>query len=142
MKLSAGAILVTVSTALAVPAPGFAQEPAPLARPTPPGPLTPPAASTVDVSRLPLDLHRIERLLRQNTETSEFNGLRLQYFVGVFGRAPQIELFIEGEDLKNGPTPWGAPTHRDMLNLWTPKEFSAPPMDFSAFVRWLQQKAK
>jgi hypothetical protein len=106
-----------------------------------PAPQAPPA---IDVSKLPLDLHRIERQLRQTAEREERDGdgLRIRYFVDVFGRAPQIELFTPGENLSSGPVPWGAPTHQQMLEVMTPKEFRSPTMDFAAFMRWLQDKAK
>ena len=41
----------------------------------------------------------------------------------------------------SGPVPYGAPTHRDMLNEMTPVEFRAPVMDFNALLRWLTDKA-
>ena len=107
-------------------------------------PPTPPSASTtdsaIDVSRLPLDLHRIERQLRQTSEREDSEGLRLRYFIDVYAKVPRIELFAPGENLTTAPVPWGAPTHRDMLQVMTPKEFRSPPMDFSALMRWLSQK--
>ena len=48
---------------------------------------------TVDVSRLPINLDRIQRQLRQSTVRDESDGLRLRYVVDVFGQAPRIELF-------------------------------------------------
>jgi len=98
-------------------------------------------SGSIDVDRLPLDLQRIEHQLRQSpAEREAHEGLRLRYFVDVYGKTPRIELFSPDEDLTVGPTPWGAPTHRDMLELWTPQEFSAPVMDFNALMRWLSDK--
>ena len=116
----------------------------PLLAQQPPGaPITsapaPHSDSALDVSRLPLDLHRIERQLRQSSEREDHEGLRLRYFVEVYGKAPKIELFAPGESV-TGPAPWGAPTHKEMLQIVTPKEFRAPIMDFSALMRWLQDK--
>lgn len=103
-----------------------------------------PSASTqagVDVDRLPIDLQRIERQLRLGiAEREEFDGVRLRYFVDVFGAAPRIELFAPNENLTTGPVPWGAPTHREMVDQVTPKEFRSPPMDFSAVMRWFSEK--
>ena len=137
MKLKglAGVVLLLCSTTTVVLA---AQGPAP----QPPQATSQPATTPVNVDRLPLDLQRIERQLRQGQERVEFDGLRLQYFVPVFGKSPRIELFTQGEDLVNGPTPWGAPTHQDMLNIMTPKEFRSPVMDCSAIQRWLKEKLK
>jgi len=99
-----------------------------------------PPSSGVNVDRLPLDLQRIERQLRRNRDREEFDGVRLRYFVDVFGQSPRIELFAPEENLSTGPVPWGAPTHNDMLQQVTPKEFRSPPMDLSAVMRWLSEK--
>ena len=103
----------------------------------------PPAMSdtpTIDVSKLPLDLQRIERQLRQTTEREDHDGLRLRYFVDVYGRAPRIELFTPGENLTTAPVPWGAPTHQEMIDHVTPQEFRSPPMDLNNLFRWLTDK--
>ncbi len=76
---------------------------------------TKPAESTVDVSRLPINLDRIQRQLRQSTVRDESDGLHLRYVVDVFGQAPRIELFGGQENALTGPAPYGAPTHQDML---------------------------
>jgi hypothetical protein len=102
------------------------------ARPQPP----------VDVSRLPLDLLRIERQLRQSTITEERDGLNLRYQVEVFGRAPEIRLFGPEDNLTTGPVPYGAPTHREIIEHITPREFRSPVMDFNSLIRWLADKAK
>ena len=112
-----------------------AQEPAAAAT----SPAVTPPGSAIDVSRLPLDLHRIERQLRQTSKREDHEGLRLRYFVEVYGKAPKIEIFAPGESV-TGPAPWGAPTHKDMLQLVTPKEFRSPPMDFAALMKWVSDK--
>ena len=103
---------------------------------------TKPAKSTVDVSRLPINLDRIQRQLRQSTVRDESDGLRLRYVVDVFGQAPRVELFGGFENALTGPAPYGAPTHQDMLNIMTPQEFSAPAANFGNLFRWLSDKAK
>jgi len=103
---------------------------------------TKPAESTVDVSRLPINLDRIQRQLRQSTVRDESDGLRIRYVVDVFGQAPRIELFGGLENALTGPAPYGAPTHRDMLQIMTPQEFSAPAANFGNLFRWLADKAK
>ena len=103
---------------------------------------TKPAESTVDVSRLPINLDRIQRQLRQSTVRDESDGLRLRYVVDVFGQAPRIELFGGLENALTGPAPYGAPTHQDMLQIMTPQEFSAPAANFGNLFRWLADKAK
>lgn len=99
-----------------------------------------PPSSGINVDRLPIDLQRIERQLRQTRDREEFDGVRLRYFVDVFGQSPRIELFAPQENLRSGPVPWGAPTHSDMLQQVTPKEFRSPPMDLNAVMRWLSEK--
>jgi hypothetical protein len=101
-----------------------------------------PAESTVDVSRLPINIDRIKRQLRQSTVRDESEGLRLRYVVDVFGQAPRIELFGGQQNGLTGPAPYGAPTHQDMLQIMTPKEFSAPVANFGNLFRWLADKAK
>jgi len=41
-----------------------------------------------------------------------------------------------------GPVPYGAPTHKEMLEQITPREYRAPVADFSALLRWLSERAK
>ena len=98
--------------------------------------------STVDVDRLPIDVQRIHRELRQSATREEREGLQLRYFVDVFGQAPPLVLFGPQDNLTTGPVPYGAPTHKDMLYQMTPQEFRAPAADFSALIRWLAERAK
>jgi hypothetical protein len=97
---------------------------------------------TVDVGKLPVNLERIQRQLQQVTVREERDGLNLRYMVDVYGRAPRIELFTKQDNLETGPVPYGAPTHREMIQAVTPQEFRAPAADFGALFRWLADKAK
>jgi hypothetical protein len=96
----------------------------------------------VDVDRLPINLSRIQRELKQSSERADQDGLNLRFQVEVFGQAPQIQLFTPADNLTTGPVPYGAPTHQQMLQMMTPKEFSAPVMDFNALFRWLAAKPR
>ena len=100
------------------------------------------AQETVDVSRLPLNLNRIQRELRQSAVREERQGLNLHYVIDVYGQAPPIVIFGPDDNLVRGPVPYGAPTHRDMIEHVTPKEYRAPAADFSALVRWLAERTK
>ena len=106
----------------------------------------PPAASeqsaTVDVSKLPLDLTRVQRALRASDTREEREGLKLNYFVNVYGQTPRIQLFTKADNLAFGRAPYGGPTHNEMLEVMTPQEFRAPVMNFGAAVKWLTDKAK
>jgi hypothetical protein len=99
-------------------------------------------ASTVDVSRLPVNLSRIQRQLQRSTVREERDGLNLRYLVDVFGQAPAIELFSTQDNLLDGPVPYGGPTHRDILQVITPQEHRAPAANFGNLFRWLADKAK
>jgi hypothetical protein len=100
------------------------------------------AQDAIDVSRLPVDLERIQRRLRESTIREEREGLNLRYTVEVFGQAPPIVLFGPEANLESGPVPYGAPTHREMIDHVTPKEFRPAVADFSALTRWLAERAK
>ena len=100
-----------------------------------------PAQEPIDVSRLPISLEKIQRELRESAIREERDGLNLRYTIEVYGQAPPIELFAPGEDLVYGPVPQSAPTHREMIEHVTPKEFRAPAADLSALMRWLAERA-
>ena len=101
-----------------------------------------PAAQAVDVDRLPVDLRRIQKRLNQYGDSVESDGLNLRYQIQIYGFAPPIEFFGEDANLKSGPVPYGAPTHREIIEHITPQEFRAPYVDFSALIRWLGERNK
>jgi hypothetical protein len=96
----------------------------------------------IDARRLPVSLVRIHRELRQSAVREEREGLNLRYNVEVFGQAPPLELFTPGENLSTGPVPDSAPTHRDMIEHVTPREYRAPAADFNALLRWLAERGR
>ncbi|HEU4690889.1 MAG TPA: hypothetical protein VFS23_21110 [Vicinamibacterales bacterium] len=100
------------------------------------------AQQNVDVNKLPVNLERIQRQLQQATVRENQDGLNLSFFVDVYGRAPRIELWAPEPNLLTGPAPYGAPTHRQILEQITPQEFRAPAADFSSLFRWFADKAK
>ena len=101
------------------------------------------ARDNVDVGKLPVNLARIQKQLQQSNVREERDGLNLRYFVPVYGQAPRIDLFPQREPgLFTGPPPYGAPTHRQMIDQVTPQEYRAPAADFSALARWFSDKSK
>ena len=126
------ALLLSLARAAQAQAAGAAPQPQP----------APAAQPQVDVSRLPINLERIQRQLRQTTVREERDGLNLRYIVDVYGQAPRIELFTKQDNLRTGPAPYGAPTHQDMLNVMTPQEYRAPAVNFSNLLNWFSGKAK
>lgn len=97
---------------------------------------------SVDVSRLPINLGRIQKQLLRTTIREERDGLNLRYIIDVYGQAPRLELLTKKDNLLHGPVPYGGPTHQDMLQIMTPQEFRAPVADFGGLFRWLADKAK
>lgn len=83
-----------------------------------------------DIDALGVSFDRIRREMRQLPPSTVKSPLKLEYYVEVRGTAPPILLFKPGE-LTTGPVPYGAPTHSDVLALFTPIEFSAPAMPIS-----------
>lgn len=96
----------------------------------------------VDVNRLPIDLGRIQRELRQSAERDENEGLRLRYFVDVYGQAPPLVIFGPEDNLVEGPVPYGAPTHREMIEQNTPIDYRPIPWDLNSVFRWLSERMK
>src|SRR5688500_8955321 len=92
------------------------QNAAPVARPP-----NAAAAVEIDASKLPLNLSRVQQKLRESATQSDAS--RLRFSIDVVGRAPRIELFGPDANLLFGPVPYGAPTHREMMNITTPQEF-------------------
>jgi hypothetical protein len=99
-------------------------------------------APSVDVDRLPIDVAKIRKELQRQADVEERDGLNLRYSLHVYGVAPRLQFFSKDENLTTGPVPWGAPTHREMIDHVTPQEFRAPFADFSALLRWLADRQK
>lgn len=81
------------------------------------------ATTAIDLTRLPLDLKRIERQFEQARIREERSGLTLRYFVEVFAPSPKLVIIRPEDNVEKGPAPYGAPTHRDMLDMMTPQHF-------------------
>src|SRR5688500_967277 len=97
---------------------------------------------SVDVSKLPIDVNRIQRQLDRTREREYREGLNVRYIVDVFGQSPRLVLFAREDNLLNGPVPYGAPTHKEMIYMVTPEEFRSPVMDFGSIFRWLADKSR
>jgi hypothetical protein len=94
----------------------------------------------VDPAKLPVSLERIRQQLADQPETKT-SGLKIQESIEVVGVAPKSQLWNpETAKLATGPVPWGAPTHRDFIDLVTPQEYKVYPMDLNALVQWLLQR--
>lgn len=94
-------------------------------------------APPVDPEKLPVSIDRIRQQLLTAPATKS-SGLRIQEMIEVVGVAPKIELWNpETAKLATGPVPYGAPTHRDFIDLVTPQEFKTYPIDINSLVQWL-----
>lgn len=139
-SLGRGAVLLAGLALVSSPAEAQ-QAPAQSARPKGATPAAVTQQARVEADRLPISLRRIQRELAQSTrEREERDGVNLRYIIEVFGQAPPIELFTPEDNLLNGPVPYGAPTHRDMIYMMTPQEFRTPAADFSGLIRWLSDR--
>ena len=103
-----------------------------------------PVENAIDVSKLPLNMARLQVKLQAAVarEQAGTNGPRIRYNIDVLGTAPRLKLFSPEDNLRDGPVPYGAPTHRDMMNYATPKEFSAPAIGFGNLLDWFSKKPK
>lgn len=127
MTAVAAAVLML---ALALPVDPQAQQPSA-------GQTTTPA---VDPAKMGVSLDRIRREL-QEAEVREVRGeypLSLEFRVEVYGTAPKIDLLRDFPLV--GPTPYGAPTHREVIEFLTPEAFRAPMIPFSTLAVWAAQK--
>jgi hypothetical protein len=113
----------------------------------PADPQTARAGSAADL--FGVSFERIKRELRILPPSTAKTPLKLEYYVEVQGLAPRIPIFKPGE-LATGPAPYGAPTHSDVLRLFTPEEFRSPRVPVSAIVimglaklvQWEAQRAR
>jgi hypothetical protein len=135
MRVLFALMLVLVT---AVPA-AYAQN----GEPTRPPSATPEAEpSKAAETGTPYSVDRVRRQLRllpPTTIVERRDGLKLEYYIQVYGQAPPIDLFKEF-NVKTGPVPNSAPTHADMLEQMTPQEFRAPAMDLNSLFAWITKQ--
>ena len=82
-----------------------------------------PGVEAADESALPVSLDRIKRRMAATDRTQEGRRLLdLNFYVDVYARAPAIEL-LRNFDLDSETVSYGSPTHREMLEAATPREW-------------------
>jgi hypothetical protein len=71
-----------------------------------------------------VSLERIKRRMAATERTQEGRRglLDLNFYVDVYARAPAIE-FLQNFDLNSEAVSYGAPTHTEMLEVATPREW-------------------
>ncbi len=92
----------------------------------------------VDPSRMGISLERIVKGLRfeEMRERRTDSPLNLEFQVQVFGTAPRIDILGDYDIGKDGPLPYGAPTHQDFLNHLTPQAYRSPTVPISSVALW------
>lgn len=132
-------LLVVVSAGLQAQAPpSVGSEPEPQAT-------TSATDVAVDPSKLGVSMSRIQRGLRMSETRERFSGtpFKLEYQIQVFGLAPRLDLLRDFDISPNAPLAYGAPTHNEFLNHWTPQAYRSPPANIGALAGWaLFQLAK
>jgi hypothetical protein len=100
----------------------------------------------IDTSKLGVSVSRIQRGLRMSEvreRSSSSSPFRIEYQIQVFGTAPRLDFLKDFDINPNAPLAYGAPTHSEFLNHWTPQAYRSPPADFGALAGWaLFQLAK
>lgn len=83
-----------------------------------------PAVTARDSTRLPVSLARIKRRLASQEEVEEGRRslLNLNFYVDVYARAPALDI-LQGINLESESVSYGAPTHSEMFEAVTPREW-------------------
>lgn len=143
-KATCGATrLLAATLAIGWAVPGMAQQPGSPARPE----ASEPIPTVEPLEDLPVSLDRIRaRLAAQPRTTESKDGLRLSYYVDVFGVAPQLDIFGPDINFTTAPVQYGGMTHREFLDLVTPQEFKSPvadiPSALAALIKWATERRK
>jgi hypothetical protein len=87
----------------------------------------------------PVSLKRIKRGLQEAEARPPANQLRLSYYVAVIGESKPIDIFKDF-DTQHGAVPFTAPSHQELFEQVTPREFRAPPADILGAAVWLGTK--
>ena len=83
-----------------------------------------PAVTARDSTRLPVSLDRIKRRLASQEEVEEGRRglLNLNFYVDVYARAPALDI-LQGLNPESESVSYGAPTHSEMFEAVTPREW-------------------
>jgi hypothetical protein len=87
----------------------------------------------------PVSLKRIKRGLQEAQAQPPSNRLRISYYVAVVGETPPINLFKDFDTI-HGAVPFTAPSHQELFDQVTPREFRAPAADILGAAVWLGTK--
>jgi hypothetical protein len=85
-----------------------------------PGASAPAVDQPIDADALPVDLRKIQRAVAR-TPAIKPDSTRAVFRVQVFSRNPTIDDIL-GPDWRKGPTPLGAMSHQEFLDIVTPTD--------------------
>lgn len=135
MQLTRFAFVAAVGIGLATPAAPAAQE-ASGGRPAVREPDTDGPAAAAETYALPGSLERIKRRMAAAREPRDGRRLlNLSYYVDVYARAPAIEI-LQNFDLDSETVSYGSPTHLEMLEAATPREWRPRAITTGNLFRW------
>jgi hypothetical protein len=117
---------LALAVAMLLPAPALAQ--------------TPRQRPDSEEESRPVSLKRIKRGLREAESHPPANRLRLSYYVAVVGREEKPISLLKDFDAMNGLVPFAAPSHQELFDQVTPREFRSPPADLLGAAVWLGTK--
>lgn len=130
--------LLTLLLVAATAGPALAQAPGEPVAADAAAPSASASEPAVDTAKLGISMSRIQRGLRvsQAREQSSADGLKLEYQIQVFGKAPRIDIIQDFDIGPQAPLQYGAPTHNEFVNLWTPQAYRSPGIPFSSVAAW------
>jgi hypothetical protein len=140
------ALALVVATAMAVslqaqssaPADGHSQPASSDVRPPDSQGASATPDTMVDASKLGVSMSRIKKGLRvtESRQTASGTPLRLEFQVQVFGASPRIDILQDFNIGQSAPLSYGAPTHNDFINHWTPGPLRSTVWPISAVAGW------
>jgi hypothetical protein len=149
MSICRRAVAILLIAMLSIPAVSVGQQQNQPASSTVPAAVAPRQRNSTQAdTNLPVSLERIRRELIHQAARSrnDSHGLDIRYYVEVYGKAPETQIFSRDTDLVHGPVPYGGMTHQEFLNLVTPQEFRAPAADLTMLpmllAKWLADRQK
>ena len=93
-------------------------------------------AATAEATELPVSFDRIQRRMAALEEREDGRDLlNLSYYIDVYARAPALGL-LRNFDLDSETVSYGSPTHTEMLEAVTPREWRPRAISTGNLFRW------
>ena len=92
--------------------------------------------ANAEAMKLPVSFDRIKRRMAALEEREDGRDLLdLSYYVDVYARAPALDL-LRNFDLDSETASYGSPTHTEMLEAMTPREWRPRAISTGNLFRW------